>query len=66
MAIHLLLLKSLPIRMLKCVGKHKLVNEELVVSDDKGIANVVLFVRSKGVTVHPDLEDGSKSTPLVS
>ena len=46
-------------------GKHKLVNEELVVSDDKGIANVVLFVRSKGVTVHPDLEDGSKSDPLV-
>ena len=46
-------------------GKHKLVNEELVVSEDNGIANVVLFVRSKGVTVHPDLEDGSKSAPLV-
>jgi plastocyanin len=46
-------------------GKHKLVNEELVVSDGKGIANVVLFVRSKGVTVHPDLEDGSKLDPLV-
>ena len=45
-------------------GKHKLVNEELVVSDDKGIANVVLFVRSKGVTVHPDLEDGSKADPV--
>ena len=46
-------------------GKHKLVNEELVVSDDKGIANVVLFVRSKDVTVHPDLEDGSKADPVV-
>ncbi len=46
-------------------GKHKLVNEELVVSDDKGIANVVLFVRSKGVTVHPDLKDGSKADPVV-
>ena len=46
-------------------GKHKLVNEELVVSEDKGIANVVLFVRSKGVTVHPDLEDGSKADPVV-
>lgn len=46
-------------------GKHKLVNEELVVSDDKGIANVVLFVRSKGVTVHLDLEDGSKADPVV-
>ena len=46
-------------------GKHKLVNEELVVSDDKGIANVVLFVRSKGVTVHPDLVDGSKADPVV-
>lgn len=46
-------------------GKHKLVNEELVVSDDKGIANVVLFVRSKGVSVHPDLVDGSKADPVV-
>ena len=46
-------------------GKHKLVNEELVVSDGMGIANVVLFVRSKGVTVHPDLEDGSKADPVI-
>ena len=46
-------------------GKHKLVNEELVVSNDKGIANVVLFVRSKGVSVHPDLADGSKADPVV-
>ena len=46
-------------------GKHKLVNEELVVSNDKGIANVVLFVRSKDVTVHPDLADGSKADPVV-
>jgi len=46
-------------------GKHKLVNEELTVSADKGIANVVIFVRSKKVTVHPDLEDGSKAEPAV-
>jgi plastocyanin len=36
-------------------GKHKLLAEELVVSADKGIANVVVFVRDKGVKVHPDL-----------
>ncbi len=42
-------------------GKHELVNEELLVSDDKGLANVVIFVRSKTVKVHPDLEDGSKA-----
>ena len=46
-------------------GKHKLVNEELVVSEDGGLANVVIFVRSKKVTVHPDLADGSKADPLV-
>ncbi len=36
-------------------GKHKLLAEELVVSADKGIATVVVFVRDKGVKVHPDL-----------
>jgi len=35
-------------------GKHKLLAEELVVSSDKGVANVVVFVRDKGVKVHPD------------
>jgi len=46
-------------------GKHKLVNEEVVVSEDGGLANVVIFVRSKGVTVHPDLADGSKADAVV-
>ena len=36
-------------------GKHKLVNEELVVGADKGIANVVVFVRDKSVKVNPEL-----------
>lgn len=35
-------------------GKHKLASEELVVGADKGVANVVVFVRDKGVRVHPD------------
>ena len=39
-------------------GKHKLVNEELAVGADKGIANVVVFVRDKSVKVHPDLAAG--------
>jgi len=35
-------------------GKHKLVSEELAVGADKGLANVVVFVRDKDVKVHPD------------
>jgi len=35
-------------------GKHKLVAEELVVGADKGIANVVVFVRDKDVKVNPE------------
>lgn len=46
-------------------GKHNLINEEVVVSESKGLANVVIFVRSKNVTVHPDLVDGSKAEPVV-
>lgn len=37
-------------------GKHKLVNEELVVGEDGGLANVVIYVRDKKVKVHPDYE----------
>jgi plastocyanin len=33
-------------------GKHKLVAEELVVAADKGVANVVVFVRDKDVKVN--------------
>jgi plastocyanin len=36
-------------------GKHKLLAEELVVAADKGIANVVVYVRDKGVKVNPAL-----------
>ena len=36
-------------------GKHKLLAEELVVGADKGVANVVVFVRDKDVKVHPDM-----------
>jgi plastocyanin len=45
-------------------GKHKLVSEELVVGADKGIANVVVFVRDKAVKVHPDAAAG-KSEQVV-
>lgn len=40
-------------------GKHKLVAEELVVGADKGIANVVVYVRDKGVKVNPELASAS-------
>jgi plastocyanin len=46
-------------------GKHKLVSEELVVGADKGIANVVVFVRDKGIKVHPDAAAAAKSEKVV-
>ncbi len=46
-------------------GKHKLVNEEMVVGADKGVANVVVFVRDKGVKVHPDAAAEAKAAKAV-
>lgn len=37
-------------------SKFDLVNEELVVGEGKGVANIVIFVRDKNVDVHPDLK----------
>jgi len=45
-------------------GKHKLLSEELVIGADKGVANVVVFVRDKGVKVHPDMA-AAKSEKVV-
>ncbi len=45
-------------------GKHKLVSEELAVGADKGVGNVVVFVRDKEVKVHPDAAAG-KSEKVV-
>ena len=45
-------------------GKHKLLAEELVVGADKGVANVVVFVRDKGVKVHPDIATPSGKVVL--
>ncbi|MCX7402817.1 MAG: hypothetical protein NTY87_06885 [Planctomycetia bacterium] len=46
-------------------GKHKLIVEELVVGPDKGVANVVVFVRDKEVKVHPDLTAAAKAEKVV-
>jgi len=45
-------------------GNPKLTSEELVVGADGGIANVVVFVRSKDVKVHPDVAAAAKK-PVV-
>lgn len=45
-------------------GKEKLFAEELVVGADKGIRNVVVFVRDKGVKVNPDVEKATKAKPV--
>lgn len=46
-------------------GKHKLVNEDLVVGSNKGVANVVVFVRDKKVKVHPDAAAAAKTEKVV-
>ena len=46
-------------------GKHKLVSEELVVGADKGLANVVVFVRDKGIKVSPEADAAAKSVKVV-
>jgi plastocyanin len=46
-------------------GKHKLISEELSVGADKGVANVVVFVRDKGVKVHPDAAAEAKAAKAV-
>ena len=46
-------------------GKHKLLSEELVIGADKGVANVVVFVRDKGVKVHPDSVAAAKNDKVV-
>jgi hypothetical protein len=35
-------------------GPHNLTEEDLVVGADGGVANIVVYVRTKGVKVHPD------------
>jgi plastocyanin len=42
-------------------GKHKLLAEELVVGADKGLANVVVYVRDKGVKVNPEAAAAAKA-----
>lgn len=37
-------------------GKHPLVDESLLVGEDGGVANVVIYVRDAKVDVHPDYE----------
>ena len=43
-------------------GKHKLVAEEMVVGADKAIANVVVYVRDKGIKVNPEVVSKEKVT----
>jgi hypothetical protein len=45
-----------PDKDVQVCGQHQLVDESLVVGSDGGIANIVIFVRTKGVKVHPDYE----------
>jgi plastocyanin len=46
-------------------GKHKLVAEEFVVGEGKGVANVVVFVRDKSVKVKPELAAAAKDVKPV-
>ena len=46
-------------------GKHNLVDESLVVGKNGGLANVVLFCRSKGVKVNPEYAKAAKATVIL-
>jgi hypothetical protein len=47
-------------------SKPKLVDESLLVGADGGLANVVVYVRTRGVKVHPDvLAAAQASTPVM-
>lgn len=46
-------------------GKHPLVDESLLVGKDKAIANVIVYVRTPKVNVHPDLAEAVKPTVLL-
>ncbi len=45
-------------------GKHNLVDESIVVGPEGGLANVVIFVRTRNVKVHPELE-ALKDKPVI-
>ncbi len=45
-------------------GKHNLVDESLVVGPEGGLANVVIFVRTRRVKIHPELE-AAKDEPVI-
>jgi plastocyanin len=46
-------------------GKHKLLAEEFVIGEGKGVANVVVFVRDKKVKVKPELAAAAKEAKPV-
>jgi plastocyanin len=53
-----------PDKDVQVCGKNKLLSEELVVGADKGIQNIVVFVRDKGVKVNPEVEAAAKAKPV--
>lgn len=46
--------KITPTKDVEVCSQHQLYDESLVVGDDGGLSNVVVYVRTKGVDVHPD------------
>jgi hypothetical protein len=46
-------------------GKHNLVDESLVVGKDGGLANVVVYVRTKGVKVNPEYAKAAKASVIL-
>jgi hypothetical protein len=46
-------------------GKHKLLAEELVVGADKGVANVVVYIRDKDIKVNPEATAAAKAEKAV-
>jgi plastocyanin len=46
-------------------GKHKLVAEELVVGGDKGIANIVVYVRTENIAINPEAAEKAKASVVL-
>lgn len=58
--------KIVPDKDVEVCSKHPLFVESLLVADDGGIANVLVFVRTEKINVHPDYEKSAKEPVIMN
>jgi len=49
----------------ECCGRHDIRDESLMVGDDRGLANVYVYVRTRGVEISPELEEAAEPQVLL-